>query len=342
MSRVRRVAEEGAGVRAPYSGLTPECILDAVETLHLRCDGRLLALNSYENRVYQVGIEDAPPVIAKFYRPGRWTDEAILEEHRYTRQLAELEIPAVPPIVDERGRTLHRHSGYRFSLYPRKGGRAPELGDAETLRWLGRFIGRIHVAGRAMAFEHRTALSIEAYGEQPSRFVVDNGFVPPDLLAAYRSTVDDVLHSVRAAYERAGNLAQLRLHGDCHMGNVLWTDAGPHFVDFDDCMMGPAIQDLWMLLSGSRDDMIAQLASVLDGYEEFSDFNYAELQLIEPLRSLRMINYAGWLARRWDDPAFPMNFPWFNTQRYWQDHVLALREQLAAMSEPALNVSGAR
>lgn len=342
MSRLRRAEEEGAGGRAPYSGLTPECILDAVETLQLRCDGRLLALNSYENRVYQVGIENAPPVIAKFYRPGRWTDEAILEEHRYTQQLAGLEIPAVAPIADERGRTLHQHAGYRFSLFPRKGGRAPELGDAQTLTWLGRFIGRIHLVGRATAFEHRTTLSIEAYGERPSRFVIDNGFVPPDLLAAYRSTVDDVLHSVRAGYERAGNLARLRLHGDCHMGNVLWTDAGPHFVDFDDCMMGPAVQDLWMLLSGSRDDMIAQLASVLDGYEEFSEFNYAELQLIEPLRSLRMIHYAGWLARRWDDPAFPMNFPWFNTQRYWQDHVLALREQLAAMSEPALNVLGAR
>lgn len=342
MSRAPRVEEEGAGAKAPYSGLTPECILDAVESLHLRCDGRLLALNSYENRVYQVGIEDAAPVIAKFYRPGRWTDAAILEEHRYTQQLAELEIPAVPPIADDHGRTLHLHAGYRFSIYPRKGGRAPELGDAETLTWLGRFIGRIHAVGRAAAFEHRPTLSIEAYGERPSRFVIDHGFVPPDLLAAYRSTVDDVLKSVRAGFERAGDLALLRLHGDCHMGNVLWTDAGPHFVDFDDCMTGPAAQDLWMLLSGGRDDMVAQLASVLDGYEEFAEFNYGELQLIEPLRSLRMIHYAGWLARRWDDPAFPMHFPWFNTQRYWQDHVLALREQLAAMSEPALNVLGAR
>jgi Ser/Thr protein kinase RdoA (MazF antagonist) len=340
MSRAPGVDVEGAS--APYSELTPECILDAVESLHLRCDGRLLALNSYENRVYQVGIEDAPPVIAKFYRPGRWTDAAILEEHRYTQQLAELEIPAVPPIADDRGQTLHLHGGYRFSIYPRKGGRAPELGDAETLTWLGRFIGRIHTVGRAAAFEHRPTLSVEAYGERPSRFVIDHGFVPPDLLAAYRSTVDDVLKSVRAGFERAGDLALLRLHGDCHMGNVLWTDAGPHFVDFDDCMTGPAVQDLWMLLSGGPDEMVAQLASVLDGYEEFAEFNYAELQLIEPLRSLRMIHYAGWLARRWDDPAFPMHFPWFNTQRYWQDHVLALREQLAAMSEPALNVLGAR
>ncbi|MCG3201443.1 MAG: Stress response kinase A [Gammaproteobacteria bacterium] len=334
--------EEGPGLRAPYTGLTPECILDAVEMFHLRCDGRLLALNSYENRVYQVGIEEAPPVIAKFYRPGRWTDAAILEEHRYTQQLAEIEIPAVPPIADECGRTLHRHAGYRFSIYPRKGGRAPELGDGETLTWLGRFIGRMHAVGRAAGFEHRPTLSIEAYGERPSRFVIDKGFVPPDLLAAYRSTVDDVLQAVRAGYQRAGDIALLRLHGDCHMGNVLWTDAGPHFVDFDDCMMGPAVQDLWMLLSGSRDDMIAQLASVLDGYEEFAEFDYSELQLIEPLRSLRMIHYAGWLARRWDDPAFPMHFPWFNTQRYWQDHVLSLREQLAAMSEPALNVLGTR
>ncbi len=342
MSRARADDEESVGARTPYAGLTPECILDAVETLQRHCDGRLLALNSYENRVYQVGIEDAPPVIAKFYRPGRWTDAAILEEHRYTQQLADLEIPAVPPIPDDSGRTLHRHGGYRFSIYPRMGGRAPELGDEETLIWLGRFIGRIHAVGMTAPFEHRPTLSIEGYGWRPSQFVMDNGFVPADLLAAYRSTVSDVLQAVRAGFARGGNLPLLRLHGDCHMGNVLWTDAGPHFVDFDDCMMGPAIQDLWMLLSGSREEMGAQLAKVLDGYEEFADFNYAELHLVEALRSLRMIHYAGWLARRWDDPAFPMHFPWFNTQRYWQDHVLALREQLAAMSEPPLNTLGMR
>jgi Ser/Thr protein kinase RdoA (MazF antagonist) len=333
-------AGASSGADAPYAGLTPDRILDAVESLGLHCDGRLLALNSYENRVYQVGIDEQVPVIAKFYRPGRWTDDAILEEHAFTLQLADLEIPVVPPLVFDDARTLHRHGGFRFSLYARKGGRAPELGDEETLTWLGRFIGRIHNVGRAASFEHRPVFSIAGFGEQPSQFILDNGFVPADLVAAYRAIIADVLGGVRTAFERAGAVRSLRLHGDCHMGNVLWTDSGPHFVDFDDCMIGPAIQDLWMLLSGSHDEMCRQLGCVLDGYEEFAEFDYAELQLVEALRSLRMIHYAGWLARRWHDPAFPMHFPWFNSQRYWQDHILALREQLSALQEPPLNVVG--
>jgi Ser/Thr protein kinase RdoA (MazF antagonist) len=325
---------------APYAGLTPDRILDAVESLGLHCDGRLLALNSYENRVYQVGIEEQSPVIAKFYRPARWTDEAILEEHAFTLQLAEFEIPVVPPLRFNDGQTLQRHGGFRFSLYPRKGGRAPELGDEETLTWLGRFIGRIHNVGRTAVFAHRPVFSIAGFGDQPSQFILDNGFIPADIEAAYRAIVNDVLTAVRAAFERAGPLRSLRLHGDCHMGNVLWTDSGPHFVDFDDCMTGPSVQDLWMLLSGSHEEMCRQLGCVLDGYEEFAEFDYAELHLVEALRSLRMIHYAGWLARRWHDPAFPMHFPWFNTQRYWQDHILALREQLSAMQEPPLNAVG--
>ncbi len=321
-------------MKRPYDGLTPDVVLDAVESLGYRCDSRLLALNSYENRVYQIGIEDGPAVVAKFYRPARWSDEAIREEHAYASELTALEIPVVPPLCAADGRTLHAHHGFRFALYPRQGGRAPELGDVETLRWLGRYIGRIHALGTVRPFAHRMALSIHDHGELPSEYLLLNHFVPDDLEAAYRTTVRDVLGELRASFGRAGRLALIRLHGDCHVGNVLWTDAGPHFVDLDDCMTGPAMQDLWMLLSGSREEMTDQLECLLDGYCEFAEFNPAETHLVEALRSLRMIHYAGWLARRWDDPAFPLAFPWFNTQRYWQDYILALREQLAAMSEP--------
>ncbi|MFO1435865.1 MAG: serine/threonine protein kinase [Gammaproteobacteria bacterium] len=322
----------------PYNDLTPERILAAVESLGMRCDGRLLALNSYENRVYQVGIEDAAPVIVKFYRPGRWSDACILEEHRFTFQLAENEIPAVPPLRDHHGESLHKFETFRFSVYPRRGGRAPELGDDETLTWLGRFIGRIHGVGRSEVFKLRPRLSVELLGEQPLRYLIEHEFIPKDLIPAFQSVAESVLSGVRQCFEATGDVELLRLHGDCHPGNVLWTESGPLFVDFDDCMTGPAIQDLWMLLSGSREEMAAQMGHVLDGYEEFTDFNYSELRLIEALRSLRMIHYAGWLAKRWRDPAFPMHFPWFNTQRYWQDQVLALREQLAALQEPPLSL----
>jgi len=322
----------------PYQDLTPDRILNAVESLGLRCDGRLLALNSYENRVYQVGIEESAPVIAKFYRPLRWTDEAILEEHRFTLELAEREIPVVAPLVDDTGRTLHEFEGFRFTISPRQPGRAPELDDPDTLEWMGRFIGRIHAVGAIEPFVYRPALSIENFGVAPFRYLVSHGFIPPDLEAAYRSVAEDALHRVREAYARAGTVPQIRLHGDCHPGNVLWSDAGPHFVDFDDCRMGPAVQDIWMLLSGDRAAMNLQLSCFMDGYLEFYDFNPRELQLVEALRTLRLIHYSGWLAQRWTDPAFPASFPWFNTQRYWQDQILALREQAALMDEPALTM----
>ena len=322
----------------PYQDLTPDRILNAVESLGLRCDGRLLALNSYENRVYQVGIEDSAPVIAKFYRPLRWTDEAILEEHRFMLELAAREIPVVAPLADMAGRTLHLFEGFRFTISPRQPGRAPELDDPATLEWMGRFIGRIHAVGAVEPFVHRPALGIENFGVAPFRFLVSNGFIPPDLEAAYRSVVEDALRRVREAYARAGTVPQIRLHGDCHPGNVLWSDDGPHFVDFDDCRMGPAVQDIWMLLSGDRAAMNLQLSYFMDGYLDFYDFNPRELQLVEALRTLRLIHYSGWLAQRWTDPAFPASFPWFNTQRYWQDQILALREQAALMDEPALTM----
>ena len=322
----------------PYQNLTPDLILDAVETCGWRCDGRQFALNSYENRVYQLGVEDGTALIAKFYRPQRWSNEAILEEHGFAIELAAREIPVVAPLATADGATLHEHRGFRFALFPKRPGRAPELENPDTLRWLGRFLGRTHAVGALRPFRHRPTLDIASFGEEPARFVIEHDFVPVDLETAYQTITHDALQRVAQCYQRAGAARNIRLHGDCHAGNILWTGGGPHFVDLDDCRSGPAMQDLWMLLSGDRAAMSLQLGHVVAGYREFHDFNRGELALIEALRTLRMIHYAGWLARRWHDPAFPASFPWFNTQRYWQDQVLALREQCAAMDEPPLEL----
>ena len=321
----------------PYDRLTPDVILDAVESAGYRVDGRMLALNSYENRVYQIGIEDATPVIAKFYRPHRWTDAQILEEHAFTHELAEREIPVVPPLAIA-GKTLHEFSGYRFSLSPRRGGRAPELDNPEVLEWMGRFLGRIHAVGATRSFAHRPALDIQSHGQIPRDWLMQSPFIPADLRDVWASVADQALAGVRACYRRAGDVANIRLHGDCHAGNVLYTDDGPHFVDFDDCRSGPAMQDLWMLLAGTREEMTKQLRDVIEGYQDFADFDRRELHLLEALRTLRLIHYSAWLAQRWDDPAFPRAFPWFNTQRYWQDRILELREQVAAMEEGPLHL----
>jgi Ser/Thr protein kinase RdoA (MazF antagonist) len=310
-------------------------VLDALESVGLYGDGRLLALNSYENRVYQVGMEEGPPVVVKFYRPARWSDAAILEEHAFVSELVEREVPVVAATSID-GRTLHEAGGFRFAVFPRRGGRAPELGDASTLEWIGRFIGRIHAVGALRPFVHRPELNLDTFGRAPLAYLREHGFIPPELAATYVSVVEQALDGVARCYERAGELALLRLHGDCHAGNVLWTPDGPHFVDFDDSRMGPAVQDLWMLLSGERHEMVGQMADVLAGYEDFCDFHPRQLYLVEALRTLRLIHYSAWLAMRWDDPAFPAAFPWFNTQRYWQDRILELREQVALMDEPPL------
>ncbi len=319
----------------PFAALDPDCVLDALESAGLRGDGRLLALNSYENRVYQVGIDEAPPLVVKFYRPTRWSDAAILEEHAFVQELVERELPVVPALSIG-GKTLHTFKDFRFAVFPRRGGRAPELGDPATLEWMGRFIGRIHAVGALAQYKERPALDIDTFGIEPRDYLLANDFIPPELLAAYTSVAEQALQSVRHCYQRAGETAVLRLHGDCHGGNVLWTDDGPHFVDFDDSRTGPAIQDLWMLLSGERPDMVRQMGDILAGYEDFCDFDPRQLYLVEALRTLRLIHYSAWLARRWDDPAFPVAFPWFNTQRYWQDRILELREQIALMDEPPL------
>ena len=323
----------------PFADLTPERMLDALDSVLMpigeRTDGGLLALNSYENRVYQVGMEDGPPMVAKFYRPERWSDTAILEEHAFVATLCEREIPAVPARTIN-GATLHSFEGFRFSIFERRGGRAPDIDRPETLEWLGRFIGRIHAVGQIEPYVERPSLDIQTFGYEPRDFLLSHGFVPADVREAYETVVKMALEGVERCYERAGDVKSIRLHGDCHPSNVLWTDAGPHFVDFDDSRMAPAIQDLWLLLPGDRAEASRALGDLLAGYEDFCDFEPRELHLVEALRTLRLIHYAAWLARRWNDPAFPAAFPWFNTQRYWEDRILELREQVGAMEEGPL------
>jgi len=319
-----------------FSELGPNQVLDAVEGVGYRCDGVLLALNSYENRVYRVGIDDQPALVAKFYRPQRWSDAAIIEEHQFCAELAELELPVVAPLTDGDGNSLFRHGNYRFALYLNRPGRAPDLEDADSLEQLGRLIGRLHNVGAVRPFEHRPTLSIDGLGQQSRDWLLQQGFIPANVVPAYESVSAQLLEQVQQAFERAGSPQSVRLHGDCHPGNVLWVGDSAWFVDLDDARMGPALQDLWMFITGDRNEMTARLADLLDGYTRFRDFDPRELQMLEALRSLRMMHYAAWLARRWQDPAFPQAFPWFNSERYWGEHVLALREQSALMDEPPL------
>ena len=316
---------------APYAGLTPDVVLDACDAAGLRADGRLAPLNSYENRVYQVWLEDGSSRVLKFYRPGRWTEAQIAEEHAFAAELHEREIPVVAPEF------TGTHAGFAFALYPRRGGRTPELDDPKVLEWIGRFIGRIHAVGGTRPFQYRESLTAKTFGHDARAWLLEHDFIPADLLAAWKAITEQALSAVESCYARAGNAKGIRLHGDCHPGNILWTPDGPHFVDLDDARMGPAVQDLWMLLSGERAAMNRQLSDVLAGYEQFMELDRRELHLLEALRTLRLVHYSAWIARRWDDPAFPAAFPWFNTQRYWQDRILELREQIALMDEPPLS-----
>jgi Ser/Thr protein kinase RdoA (MazF antagonist) len=320
----------------PYADLSPDLILDAVESVGIAPTGSVLALNSYENRVYQIGTETGF-VVAKFYRPGRWSDQAILEEHAFSHELVEEEIPVIAPLKLAGG-TLNEHQGYRFAVFERRGGRWPELGTTEDRQWMGRFLGRIHAVGAVQAFQHRPELSIERLGVLPVEELLNSDWLPDHLVASYEAITDDLLTAIEQRFDEVSGIDVIRIHGDCHSGNVLWTDDGPHFVDLDDCMNGPRVQDLWLFLSGSRDEMTVQLGDLLAGYTQFSTFDLRELHLIEALRSLRMLHYSAWIARRWGDPAFPRAFPWFEENRYWEEHVLALREQRALLDEPALPV----
>ena len=320
----------------PYARLKPEVILDAVESTGLRADGRLLALNSYENRVYQIGIEDAAPVVAKFYRPGRWSAAAIREEHAFALELAAQEVPVVAPLADAAGETLHPHQGFLFALYPRQGGRSPDLEQRENLVRIGRFIARIHAVGRAGSFAARERLDAAELGEIAREDVLVSERLPLELESVYEDLSADVLDRIVRRIAEAGPVPVIRLHGDTHPGNILWTESGPHFVDLDDACTGPAVQDLWMFLSGDAMEMSSQMLALLEGYETFVRFDRRELALITPLRTLRILRHAAWLARRADDPAFVQAFPVFYTTRYWEVHILTLREQAAALDEPPM------
>ncbi len=333
----------------PYDALMPDVVLDALSSVGLHGDGRLMALSSYENRVYQIHLEDGSAVVAKFYRPDRWTEAQILEEHAFAAELMAAEVPAVGPLVLN-GTTLHQHAGFAFSVSPRRGGRTPELDDLEVLEWIGRFLARLHTVGAAQPFAHRGSLDLQTYAIEPRDWLLAHEMIPLDVQSTWAAQCEKAIACIAACLgntngqgqmEQAGRI--IRLHGDCHPGNILWTPedqpgAGPHFVDLDDARMGPAVQDLWMLLSGDRAQRTRQLGALVDGYEQFREFDRRELALIEPLRTLRLIHYSAWLARRWQDPAFPAAFPWFGTSDYWQGQVQMLEEQIEAMGEEALVV----
>lgn len=323
----------------PYETLTPDVVMDALASVGLHGDGRLLALSSYENRVYQLHLEepyeDCAVVVAKFYRPGRWSEAQIAEEHAFAAELQQAEVPAVAPLAPQ-GRTLHTHAGFAFSVSPRRGGRAPELDDVEVLEWIGRYLARLHVVGGKKPFATRPDIDVPGFGAEPREWLLANNAIPLEVQGDWQRMCDRALERIRAAFAEV-KFRKLRLHGDCHPGNILWTpDAGPHFVDLDDARAGPAVQDLWMLLSGERAQRQQQLGALLDGYEQMREFDRAELALIEPLRTLRLIHYSAWLARRWDDPAFPIAFPWFGTPDYWRGQVVMLEDQVEQMDEPAL------
>lgn len=328
-----RPCEVAEGAAPPFAGLLPETVLGALEQLGLETDGTLLALNSYENRVYRVGLEAAPPRVLKFYRPGRWSDEAILEEHAFTLELAAAEVPVVAPEVVA-GRSLHEVDGYRYAVFPLRGGQWPDLDTREDRVRVGRLVGRLHAVGRTARFRHRLRLDVETFGDTPREALLEGEWLPPALVEAYDAVSLQLLEAAEARLE-AVMPATLRLHGDLHRSNLLAREDLLHLVDFDDCLTGPAVQDLWMFVDGSPDEQAAQWEALLEGYETFMPFDRSECLLVEPLRALRMIHYAGWLARRWHDPAFPRAFPWFGEPRWWEEHVLSLKEQFAALLTPA-------
>jgi Ser/Thr protein kinase RdoA (MazF antagonist) len=319
-----------------YYKLTPDAVLDAIESIGIELDGSMLTLNSYENRVYRVIDVDGNKLVAKFYRPNRWSDADIAEEHEFSRELSDAEIPVVPPLILNNGLSLQRWGNYRFSLFECHGGRAPELDDEKHLLWLGRYMARIHNIGALKPFEHRPEINCSTYGTGPLEFLKQSSHIPSSLKLAYETIASQVLEASEAVFKERSDTQIIRTHCDCHPGNILWTDDGPHIVDLDDSRNGPAIQDLWMLLGGDSETMNERIEILLEGYQEFRDFDKRELQLIEPLRSLRMLNYSAWLARRWSDPSFQHHFPWFAEHRYWENQILGLKEQLAAINDPPI------
>ncbi|SET21743.1 serine/threonine protein kinase [Thalassotalea agarivorans] len=317
-----------------FGDLSPDLILDGIESVGLIADSGLLALNSYENRVYQFTARDDKKYVTKFYRPQRWSQAQLQEEHDFALELAHHELPIVAPLVID-GQSLFEIKGYTFSLYPCQGGRIFEVDNLDQLEWMGRFIGRIHAIAKTKDFKHRPAITAQDYLITAREQILASGYVPSHLIEPFTVILDQVIQEALIHYR---DFASIRLHGDCHAGNILWTDQGPHFVDLDDCRSGPAIQDLWMMLSGDRSQQTMQLDTLLCGYEEFCEFDSNELVLIESLRTMRMVNYMAWLCNRWQDPAFVQNFPWFNTEKYWEQQILSLKEQFAALQQPALTL----
>ena len=322
----------------PFAGLDPACILAAAESVGLVPDGRLLALNSYENRVFRVGMEDAAPRVLKFYRPGRWSDAAILEEHAFCTELREADLSVVAPLPLQ-GRTLHHHEGQRFAVFPLQGGHAPEPAQRPVLQPIGRSLGRLHAVGARAPFRHRPALSVEGHAIASVDYLLEAGWLPPELEDNFVALCDQVVDAIEDGFDACGPYRALRLHGDCHPGNILWREDAPHFVDLDDAMTGPAIQDLWMLATGDEAARAEQLRWLLEGYEAFQDFDRRQLHLLEPLRAMRLLHYHAWIARRWQDPAFPAAFPWFESPRHWEQVIVQLQEQLLALREPVLDLS---
>lgn len=317
-----------------FDALTPDFMWYALESIGVRAESGFLPLNSYENRVYQFTDEERQRYVVKFYRPERWSSEQIQEEHDFTLELIESDIPVAPPIKIQ-GQTLHQYQGYLFALFASVGGRQFEVDNLEQLEGVGRFLGRIHKVGARMPFQHRPTISLEEYLHQPRKILEQSQFIPFHLENAFFNDLDLLIQSLQQQWDDSANI--IRLHGDCHPGNILWRD-GPMFVDLDDSRNGPAVQDLWMMLNGERADKLMQLDILLEAYQEFNDFNTNELKLIEPLRGLRMVHYMAWLAKRWQDPAFPLAFPWFNDPKYWESQVLAFKEQISALDEPPLSL----
>ena len=317
-----------------FSNLTPDLLLDALDSIDVRAESGLLALNSYENRVYQFKAEDGARYVTKFYRSERWSDEQIEEEHQFTQELADNEIPVAAPI-NINGKTLHNFNGHRFALFPSVGGRQFEVDNFDQLEWVGRYLGRIHLVGQRQPFQHRPTMGLDEYVYQPRKLLEHSQFIPDHLKNVFFADLDLLIKNLEQHWSTDWHA--IRLHGDCHPGNILWRD-GPMFVDLDDARNGPAIQDLWMLLNGERADQLAQLDTLLEAYGEFADFDQRQLQLIEPLRGLRMVHYMAWLAKRWQDPAFPRAFPWFADAKYWEGQVLAFKEQIASLHDAPLQL----
>ncbi len=318
-----------------FDALTPDFMWNALNSIGIRAESGLLALNSYENRVYQFSDEEHQRYVVKFYRPQRWSEQQILEEHQFSQQLLEHEVPIAAPLSIN-GATLHQYQGYKFALFNSVGGRQFEVDNLDQLEGVGRFLGRIHQIGKAQTFQYRPTISLDEYLYQPKHILTQSNFIPSHLQNSFFSDLDMLIKQLEQHWFESDNL--IRIHGDCHPGNILWRD-GPMFVDLDDARNGPAIQDIWMLLSGDKQDKLMQLDTILQSYEEFCSFDSNQLKLIEPLRGLRMVHYMAWLAKRWHDPAFPIAFPWFNDAKYWENQVLGFKEQIAALQEPTLSLT---